>query len=335
MTDQMLFMSKYVDKKRPPIYGKGLRVAIYQCACKLGDAEANIAQLRVAILDATAMRAEIIVTPELFLLGYNPTKKVCHANAVSRDSELMKGIANLAKEHDIAILLPYAERGDANEFYDSMVLYDKHGTELLNYRKTHLWGPYERELFDFGYVGINDPFVVAKVNGISIGVLNCYEAEFPELPRILALKGAQVILIPTAADEWQTFDLDSFSPNKGSPYPDVSKTVIPTRAFENNVFCSYINHCGSEYGTDGKKRAEFLGNSVIAAPNGDLIMKAPAQEVLMVADLIPADYVASHPTGTNNIKNRRVDLYGYLVQREIDYNDENPDRVHIYPNKPE
>ena len=55
----------------------------------------------------------------------------------------------------------------------------------------------------------------------------------------------------------------------------------------------------------------------------------------MVADLIPADYVASHPTGTNNIKNRRVDLYGYLVQREIDYNDENPDRVHIYPNKPE
>jgi hypothetical protein len=64
-------------------------------------------------------------------------------------------------------------------------------------------------------------------------------------------------------------------------------------------------------------------------------MKAPAQEVLMVADLIPADYVASHPTGTNNIKNRRVDLGGRRIHKKKNYNDENTDRVHIYPNKPE
>lgn len=333
--DQILYMTKYVDKNQPPAEGDGLRIAIFQCSCDLGDSDANIEQLRFAVAEAAALNAQLLIMPELFLLGYNPPKEVCHDYAASRNGDVMKGVAQIAKDKEIALLFPYAERGDNNDFYDSMVLYDKDGTELLNYRKTHLWGPYERDLYDLGYVGESDPFNVVEVNGIRVGVLNCYEAEFPELSRILALKGAQVVLIPTASDEWQTFDISTFPPNKGAPYPDVSNTVIPTRAFENSVFCSYINHYGSEYGAEGKKRAEYLGNSVIAAPTGEILLKAPNQEVLMVADLIPANFGAAHPTGTNNIMNRRIDLYGYLVKKCIDYKDPATGEGYCYPDKPE
>ena len=341
-TNDWVYMTKFVDKERPPKHGEGLRLAICQCTSDLGEVEANIEKLIFAVKEAKALNSQLISFSELYLQGYNPTREICHETATERGDAVMSRIAKIAAENKIAILCPYAEKQVTRDtatdkvtqaYYDAMVLYGPDGKELLNYRKTHLWGPYERELYDFGYVGESDPFSVCEVNGFRVGVLNCYEAEFPELSRILALKGAQLILIPTAADHWQSFDNPKYPPNKGLPYPDVSNTVIPTRAFENGVFCSYVNHFGSEY-LNGEKRAEYLGNSIIVDPLGNPMLKAPDQNALLVADLNPADFRASHPTGTNNIVNRRVDLYGYLLARVIDYIDPATGEPCRYPDKP-
>lgn len=78
---------------------------------------------------------------------------------------------------------------------------DDGGKLLKNYRKSQLWGNDEKTVWRYPYVkNPEDAYTVVEVNGIKVGMLNCYEAEFPELSRSLALKGAQVILIPTAAD---------------------------------------------------------------------------------------------------------------------------------------
>lgn len=360
--DDVTYMTKFIDKESPPpppqikvdeqkskmIYEreKGLRLAIYQCSSELGDVDANFEKLKFGVEEAKKLNSQLIAFPELFLQGYNPTKELCHAKASTPGDDVMSRISALAKDKEIAILCPYAERvevGTEVRYYDSMVLYDAKGTQLLNYRKTHLWGPYERSLYHFGAIEESDPFAIAEVNGFRIGVLNCYEAEFPELSRILKLKGAQLLLIPTAADAWQFFDIKDTPPNKGLPYPDVSNTVIPTRAFENNVFCAYVNHCGAEFmdmevEIDNKKqmkrtkRAEYLGNSVIADPLGNIMLKSPPTQSLLVADLKPADYKKSHPTGTNNIMNRRIDLYSQLVSKEF-FNEETGemDRYPDYP----
>ncbi len=332
--DNVVYMTKFIDKDKPPLKDKGLRLALYQCSSDLGNIEANLETLRFGVKEAKALKSQIVSFPELYLQGYNPTEEMCRQTATSRNDEIMRDISNIAKENKIAILCPYAEKekiSEGYEYYDSMVLYDSDGKELLNYRKTHLWGPYEKSLYSFGYVGESDPFKVVEVNGFRVGVLNCYEAEFPELSRILTLKGAQLLLIPTAADEWQSYDKKEYPPNKGLPYPDVSNTVIPTRAFENSAFCAYVNHCGSEY-IGETKRAEYLGNSVIANPFGNIMLKSPNKQSLLVADLKPADFKKSHPTGASHIKNRRIDLYKYLISRDIIGPGGKPYR---YPEKPE
>lgn len=72
-----------------------------------------------------------------------------------------------------------------------------------------------------------------SVNGVGVGLLNCYEAECPELTRRLPLEGATLVLIPTAADAWAEL---STGERTGRPYPDVSRSLIPAHAFQNGCF---------------------------------------------------------------------------------------------------
>ncbi len=79
------------------------------------------------------------------------------------------------------------------------------------------------------------------VAGFPIGILNCYETEFPELAPILALRGAKLIVIPTAADYYYTLP-DGHRTHV--PYPDVTHTLIPAHAYENVCFIAYCNRSG-------------------------------------------------------------------------------------------
>jgi len=106
---------------------------------------------------------------------------------------------------------------------------------LKNYRKAHLWGGDERNNWSFGHVypEEGEAYSVFEVNGLRVGVLNYYEAEFPELTRILALKGAQLVVIPTAADEYTVLRTGELTK---TTYPDVQFLIrsnfarsIPTR----------------------------------------------------------------------------------------------------------
>jgi len=323
-----MYIQTRIKSENPPKLGEGIRLAVYQTQGGIsGSQEAIDASIEILKNGASIAKnnydAQIISFPELFLSGYAFEEGKAHDICKSIDY-VSKKIAPIAKEIGIAIICPYPEKAMVNgieSYYDSMIIVDKEGNLLKNYRKTHLWGPEEQKLWSFGYAheSEGEAYSVFKVNDFPMGVLNCYEAEFAELTRILVTKGAKLVVIPTAADvkaivsgEWTT-----------QTYPDISKSLIPARSLENEIFVAYNNYTGTGYiNENGKKsdQVEYLGNSIIADPHGEIITYARKEdEVMLIADCIPGDYEPIHPCGTNYIKDRRPALYSQLIAQEIEY----------------
>jgi len=162
------------------------------------------------------------------------------------------------------------------------------GEILLNYRKTHLFGDLDRGMFKQP----GTDFPVAELNGTKIGVLICYDIEFPEPARRLALAGADIILIPTAVME---------------PYDQVARHVIPARAYENQVYIAYANHSGAENGLG------YIGLSSICGPDGAVLAMAGGGEEMLFAETDAAHHAAVRKADPL-FKDRRPELYGPLAK---------------------
>ena len=323
--------------KKPPQKGEGIRIAIYQGGGLVGNKKAikhNLNNLKKWSKLASKHSAQIIVLPELFLSGYNIRISDRESVALTQ-SQVLKKITPIAKKNKIAIVCPYpeVEKDDQKKkYYDAMVLVSKKGKLLKNYRKTHLWGISEKENWNFGYVeNPEEAYEVKKVNGINIGLLNCYEAEFPELSRILKLKGAQMILIPTAADVGTCNDQGIW---QKWAYPDISKTAIPASAYQNSMFVAYANRALFEFRADDNSLSGvYLGNSTIANPNGEIMIAAENIETLLLADCCLDDAYPTHPFGESAyIEDRRPELYSQLTKMEI--TKDNGDKF-CYPKDPD
>jgi len=147
-----------------------------------------------------------------------------------------------------------------------VIFVDKNGKCLLNYRKTHLYGDYERSYFTPG----NEMPPIVEFQGWKIGLLVCYEIEFVEPCRILAIKGAQLIIIPTANTD-----------------PVINNITTLSRAYENNIFLIYVNRVGPEKRDDINLSLQFCGQSVIVGPNADVLARGKDTEpCLLIAELI-------------------------------------------------
>lgn len=109
--------------------------------------------------------------------------------------------------------------------------------------------------------------MVAELEGIKIGILICYDVEFPEAVRALALAGAELIAVPTALIR---------------PFDIVARTLVPARAFENQVYVAYAGMCGRE-GDQG-----YCGLSCIVGPDGQALARAGTGPALLFADIDPA-----------------------------------------------
>jgi predicted amidohydrolase len=195
-----------------------------------------------------------------------------------------------------------------------------------------------------------EAYSVFAVNGMRVGVLNCYEAEFPELSRILALEGAQLVVIPTAADDYTVLRTGE---RTKTPYPDV-QFLIKSNEYHNGIFCAYSNRRNRET-VDGKLVGEYLGNSCLADPHGNFLIPvyplptaredAPGSgwndQMLLIADCVPSFYGPTHPetmihdkqTATNYLRDRRWNLYSRLVSQE--YVDPYTGEKKTYPKQPE
>jgi predicted amidohydrolase len=284
-------------------------LAIYQGPGPVGSAEAvqnNIDRLQRVVSEAKKFQAQIISFPELYLSGYALNTQLVQELAEPIDGPSLGRVKQIAREQGMAIICPYPERDSSQgtvRYYDSIAVIGADGSVLDNYRKTHLFGEAEKRNYSAG----NRLPLVNQVAGFPVAVLNCYECEFPELYRILALRGAKLIVGPTAAD--YDYILANGSPT-AVPYPDVSLSHLPAHAYMNHIFTAYSNRSGKEQVAGQHWR--YRGNSIICGPHGDVILKAKPIETLMIADCIPGRYQPTHPEG-NYFADRRPELYGDLT----------------------
>ena len=321
-------MSIYGDV---PEKGSGLRLGIYQIEayCADGASVKNMELLEEAVKQAKKFDVQLLSFPELYVTGYTLSPDDAKKAAEYKTGTSITKACEIAKKFHMALLVPYAEKVDEEDgvtrYYDAIAVIKETGELLNSYKKTHLYGQQERDNWSCG----TSDYPVYNIFDFPVGVLNCYECEFPELQRILALNGAKLIVGPTAADSYYMLPSGQRS---AVPYPDISEILIPANAYANNIFFAYSNRTG--YEKRGDDQWHYAGNSIICGPHGDIIVKANhEQNTMLVADCVPAYYGMTHPAPNYYyLKDRRPDLYKRLTDEKVDFHNEGGDEVDLNTN---
>jgi len=261
-----------------------MKIALYQGPGRINDVDGAFALMAETATEAKANGADLLLLPEMYLSGYNIGPQNAQRQALPVTG--LDAAQAIAKTNEIALVFGYPERvGDA--VANSAVLIGPTGDILLNYRKSHLFGDIDRSMFK----AIGSTFALATLHGLKIGLLICYDIEFPEPARLVALQGADVLLIPTAQME---------------PYEQVAKFVIPTRAYENQLYVAYANHSGADDGLN------YIGLSSICGPDGAVLAIAGKGEEIIYATINPTHHKTVRKTDPL-LTDRRPELYAPIA----------------------
>lgn len=258
-----------------------MRVALFQGPEHSGPVEANVAAIAAAARSAAAAGADLLVCPELAATGYN-IGAAAHDLAEPADGPLSARLAGIAAGAGVALVYGYPERAPEGVYNATQAL-DRDGQRLANYRKCHLFGELDRGLFLPGTTGV----VQFELGGLRVGLLTCYDVEFPEAVRAHALAGTELLVVPTGLME---------------PYGVVSERMVPVRAMESQLFVAYANRCGAE------GDLTYCGSSCVVAPDGTELARAGRHEQLLLADVDRAALHASRRVNTY-LADRRPELY--------------------------
>lgn len=260
-----------------------MKMALYQGPGKINDVGAAWAQLAALAAAAKAGGAALLVLPEMYLSGYNIGAVAASRQALTQSA--LEPAQRIAAANGIALCFGYPERV-GEDVANSAVLIGPDGALLLNYRKTHLFGALDRDMFK----SVGGGFGLAELDGYRIGLLICYDIEFPEPARVLALAGADILLVPTAQMQ---------------PYTQVARHLIPARAYENQLYVAYANHSGGEDGLD------YVGLSSICGPDGAVLAAAGPGEALIYASADKSHHAKVRETDPL-LRDRRPELYAPL-----------------------
>ena len=234
------------------------RLAVGQSPAELPTTQDRLDWLSEMLPTVAAESADLLVLPELFATGYYIGDQI-PARAEPVDGSIAQTIAALAKAHGIAIQYGFPE-ADGDMIYNAAQCFGPDGARLSGHRKLAIPPGFEREHFTPG-----QGCTLFTFRNVRIATLICYDAEFPETARHVASLGAELILVPTAL---------------GAQWEWVAQRMIPTRAFENGVYLAYANSAGVENGM------AFLGQSVIATPDGQELARAGVQPEIIYGTLL-------------------------------------------------
>ncbi|WP_046501299.1 carbon-nitrogen hydrolase family protein [Streptomyces odonnellii] len=265
-----------------------LRTALLQTSGRPGSVAGNLSALDAAAGRAADAGAGLLVCPEMFLTGYAIGDEVPRL-AEPAGGPAATAVAEIAVRHGLAVLYGYPEResgGTGERIFNAAQLIGPDGARLANYRKTHLFGPFEQKWFAPG----EQPVVQAELAGLRLGIVICYDVEFPESVRAHALAGTDLLLVPTALMR---------------PYEFVTESLVPVRAFESQVYVAYANRTGEE------GEFEFTGLSCLAGPDGSAVARAGRGEELVVGDVDRGLLDASRAANPY-LRDRRPGLYTSL-----------------------
>jgi predicted amidohydrolase len=268
------------------------RIVCRQLSPAIADLDTNIAATTAAIRESVAAGARIVLVPELALSGYMlASVEEARSVAISASHPVFAQWAAAVAPVDGVAIGGFTELGDDGRVYNSAAVVDAAGV-LAVYRKVHLWDK-EKLLFT---PGSSEPPVVDTPVG-KIGVLICFDLEFPEFPRSLALRGAELIAAPT---NWPKETVPA-----GERVPEV--TVAMAAAYSSHVAIAACDRAGLERGQD------WNAASCVVDEHGWVVATADAAGIV-TADL---DLSLSHDKTLSEMVDvfgdRRPELYGALT----------------------
>ncbi|MCD6728379.1 MAG: hypothetical protein LT070_14215 [Solirubrobacteraceae bacterium] len=234
-----------------------MRALLVQAAPTPGDLSANAA--RAAEIVRSAPDVDLVLLPELYLGGYDLEAARRHAVAV--DDPVLEPLRAAAEQAGTAVLIGMAERLPDGAAANSLLAIDERGRTAAVYRKTHLFGG-EPGVFEPG-----DELVVVPLAGRRLGLLICFDIEFPEPARALAHAGADVLVAAVA-------NMD--------PYERDHELASRARALDNRLPLLYANRVGRESGLT------FVGRTRAVSPDGEVVAQAGRDgEELLTVDVPP------------------------------------------------
>ncbi|GAA1210983.1 nitrilase-related carbon-nitrogen hydrolase [Prauserella alba] len=268
------------------------RVACAEFAPVVGDPVGNRRRVADWITRAREQGADLAVLPELATSGYVFADTAeARAAAMAADDVTLAEWARVAGE--MSVVAGFCELGDDGALYNSAVVL--HGGRVQAvYRKTHLWDR-ERLVFRPGA----EPAPVVEVAGRRVGVLICYDLEFPEMPRSLALRGAELLVAPV---NWPVVPRP-----EGERPPEVVQAMAAART--NRVFMAVCDRGGTERGQEWTRGTVVIDEAGWIVAGGDA---ATGEERLVVADLTLSRARNKAISAHNDVlSDRRPELYGY------------------------
>jgi len=248
---------------------------------------------------------QLLVFPELFLTPFFACRLEADFDRyfMRPDDTRVTKLQNHAASRGMALVLPLAERSD-DGYYNSAVVSDEHGSVIGIYRKTHIpayfpndkpggTGSYEKFYFSPGR-----DLPVFDVCGTRIGIQICNDRLYPEGSRALALRGAEILVMPIAFSTYS------------DPARRTSIWEVPlrARAHENGAYVVASNRAGIE----GPR--QHLGHSMIVDPYGMIAARVQDEENTLVVHEADLEEVKRARVGFPWWRDRRPDLYGNLVK---------------------
>lgn len=293
--------------------GKNTNVGLIQMSCS-DNLEENFDKTVDYIEQAASQGAEIVCTQELFKSRYFcqvvDSSLFGLAEEINEQTATMLRLCTLAADLKIVIIASLFEKRASGLYHNTAVVIDADGSFLGKYRKNHIPddpGYYEKYYFTPGDLG----YPVFRTRYADVGILICWDQWFPEAARLVAMKGVEIIFIPTVIG----YTPSDTSNVQGSDYNEAWLTVQQGHAVANSCYLAAVNRVGFEGTPENHFGINFWGQSFISNPYGQVLKKASMEkdEILVcpvdlslvenLRDCLPFPF-----------RDRRVDTYGDLTR---------------------
>jgi beta-ureidopropionase len=273
-----------------------VKIALLQMVCS-AEKEKNVEKTLKYLEKAAAQNVDIVCLQELFSTLY-----IAHTEneryfelAETIPGPTLEKLQNSARTNGVAVIAPIFEVDSEvpGTYYNTAAVIDRDGRIVGKYRKTHLPQlPEYQEKYYFKPGNLGYP--VFQVGGHRIGVYICYDRHFLEGPRVMALRGAEIVFIPTCTGF----------------YPELWELELRAHASFNTIFVAGVNRVGVEF--EGQKHP-YYGNSMVVDPSGQVIARASSEEQMLIAEL-DMKRIVERRRRAPFLRDRRPDLCSPLME---------------------
>jgi N-carbamoylputrescine amidase len=277
-----------------------------------GERAANVAKLHQNITDCARQGADLVVLQELhnglYFCQTEDTRAFEQAETIPGESTDVYGA--LARELGIVLVLSLFEKRAPGLYHNTAVAIERDGSIAGIYRKMHI--PDDPAYYEKFYFAPGDSgFEPIQTSVGRLGVLVCWDQWYPEAARLMAMRGAEILIYPTAIG-WETSDGE----DEKKRQRDAWQTVQRAHAVANGLPVVAVNRVGHEPDPSAQTGGiHFWGSSFVAGPQGEILAELPAgREAWQVVEI--------DPRRTENVRrwwpffrDRRIDAYGGLTER--------------------